>query len=72
LTLDQIILGAFLKRLRGQQLIVQSREHYQWNARRGGVRPPYRLEALRIGQTQIQQDDVDYCRQDAPQPDSWM
>jgi len=64
LALDQIVLSAFLKRLRREALIVQPREHYQRDARRGRVRPPYRIEALRIRQTQIQQNDVDCVGRD--------
>ena len=58
LALDQIVLRAFLQRLGGQRLVVQAGQHHQGNARRGGVRPPHRLQPLRVGQSQVEQDDV--------------
>ncbi len=59
LSLDQVVLGAFLQRLRGQRFIVQSREHHQRNAGRGCMGPSYRTQTLGVGQPEVEQDDVD-------------
>src|ERR1700693_4542053 len=58
LPFDQIVLRAFLHRLVGQGLIVESREHNQRNARGCCLRPPDGIEAVAIWQPHIQQDDV--------------
>src|SRR6202047_133494 len=58
LSFDQIVLRAFLHRLVGQGLIVESCQHNQRNARGCCLRPPDGIEAVSIWQSHIQQDDV--------------
>ena len=50
---------AFLQRLRRQGLVVHSRQHHHRDTGCGGAGPPERFQALRIGQGEIEQDDVD-------------
>ena len=59
LALDEVVLRAFLQRLGGQRLVVEAGQHHQRDARRGRVGPPHRLQPLRVGQPEIEQDDVD-------------
>ena len=59
LALDEIVLRAQLERLHGQRLVVQACEHDHGDAGRSGVSPPYRFQSLCIGQTQVEQDNVD-------------
>ena len=58
LALDEIVLRALLQGLRGQHLVVQPRQHHQRDAGRGCVRPPHRFQSLRIGQPEVEQDDI--------------
>jgi hypothetical protein len=58
LAFDEIVLRALLQGLRGQHLVVQTRQHHQRDAGCGGVDPLYRFQSLRIGQPQVDQDDI--------------
>ena len=49
---------ALLQGLCGQHLVVQPRQHHQRDAGRNCVSPPYRFQSLRIGQPQVEQDDI--------------
>ena len=62
LALDEIVLRAFLQRLCGQRLVVEPGEDHQRDTRRGRVRPADRIEALRVGKPEVEQDDVDRMR----------
>jgi len=59
LSLEQVVLSAFLQRLRRKRLIVQPGKHHQWDARRSGMGPAYGLHTLCIRQAQIEHDDID-------------
>ena len=56
---DEVILRTFLQRLRRQGLVVHSRQHHHRDAGCCGAGPPQRSQALRIGQREIEQNDVD-------------
>jgi len=55
---DEIIQGAFLERLDGEQLIVQARQHDEWNGRRSDAGSLDGLKSLGIGQAEVQEDQV--------------
>ena len=59
LALDETALRAFLQSCFGHGLVFQAREHHQRDVRRGCVDPAYRFKSLRIGQPQIEQDNLD-------------
>ena len=59
LAFDEIVLSAFLQGLLGQRFVVQARQHHEGTDGRGGVGPPYRSQSLCIGQSQVEQDNVD-------------
>ena len=48
--------------MRGQQLVVEAGQHHQRHAGGRSVSPPNCLKPLGIGQSQIQQDNVDLTR----------
>ena len=71
LAFDETALRAFLQRLFGHGLVFQAREHHQRDAGRGCVDPAHRFKSLRIGQPQIEQNDLDrMLRQVASRPRS--
>ena len=59
LALDETALRAFLQSLFGHGLVFQAREHHQRDAGRGCADPAHRFKSLRIGQPQIEQNDLD-------------
>ena len=58
LALDETALRAFLQSLFGHGLVFQAREHHQRDAVRGCAEPAHRFKSLRIGQPQIEQNDL--------------
>ncbi len=66
MALDEVVLRAFLQRFQGHRVVVEARQHHQRDAGCRGVGPPYPLESLRIGQSQVEQDDVGPALREVP------
>ena len=63
---DEVVLRAFLQRLRSHQLVVQAGQHHQRDAGCGGVGPADSFQSLRIDQTKIEQNNIDRMRREMP------
>jgi hypothetical protein len=59
LAFDEIVLGTFLQGLLGHRFVVQGRQHHEGGTGRGSVGAAYRAQSLRIGQSRVEQNDVD-------------
>lgn len=60
--LEEVVLGALLERAQRQIFIVQPREHDDRHRGRSLVRPDNGLQAARVGQREIEEDDVGLLR----------
>ena len=68
LPLDEVVLRAFLQRLRRQRLVVAAGQHDEWDARRRGVGPADGVQSFRVDQAEIEQDEVDRVLREMPLP----
>ena len=59
LALDQVILGPGLHGLDGRRLVVIAREHHDRHVAGMGVHGDEGLQALAVGQREIQEDDIE-------------
>ena len=58
LAFDEIVLRAFLQGSSGQGFVIQPRQHHQGVVGRDRADPPKRSQPMRVGQSQVQQDNV--------------
>ena len=59
LPLDQIVLRAVVQGICGKQLRIADGQYHQGNMRPGGAHAADGLRTVRVGQSEVQQDDID-------------
>ena len=60
MSLDQVILRAFLEGFDRQPLVVETAEDDESNVRGGDMRSADGIQALRVRQAEVEKDDVDF------------
>ncbi len=58
LPLDEVVLRSFVERLEGQRLVVRAAQDHHRDVWHGGLEPPQTLQALGVGQREVEQDAV--------------